>query len=290
MTANDTPTWLDEAFASYQPSSMSTATWERFRADAFELVRQLSPNDARAARKCLSRLTVFLADLVGARPEATLDDLLTREQVQGHLQRALADGAAGKTIENRQGTLNAMLRVKCGGPQPRQTARGPERRLVPHTVAELRTAAAAALADGRPAGADFARMVACVLGGVSLPSRTDDRKVEMADDGKGVTVNGQRFDNAGLPAVPTGELRFADVERGRAFAQRELGFRLDLRRAALTALVVQVASQPAVEVLTLPDVGRDRLTAAAAACDPADQDAVRRLLRAAALPSAAVSG
>ena len=57
------------------------------------------------------------------------------------------------------------------------------------------------------------------------------------------------------------------MEHGRAFARREFDFRLDLRRAALTALAVQVCHRPGLEVLSLGDVGRDRLTAAAAACE-----------------------
>lgn len=290
MTTNDTPTWLDEALASYQPSSMTSATWERFRVDACVMVRQLSPADPRAARKCLSRLTVFLADLADARPEATLDDLLTREQVQGHLQRALADGAAGKTIENRQGTLNALLRVKHGTPPPVRARRAPERRLQPHSPSELLEAAAAALATGAAAGADFARTVACVLAGVALRTRTDDRLVEIVNDAGGLSVDGRPLDVPELAGVPSGELRFDDVERGRAFARREFDFRLDLRRAALTALTVQVRSRPALEVLALGDVGRDRLTAAAATCEPADPAALRDVLRTATLPTAVVGG
>jgi hypothetical protein len=290
MTTHDTPTWLDEALASYQPSSMTPATWERFRVDASALVRHLSPADPRAARKCLSRLTVFLADVADARPEATLDDLLTREQVQGHLGRALADGATSGTIVNRQGTLNALLRVKHGTPPPVRAERAPERRLQPHSPGELLEAAAAALATGAAAGADFARAVACVLAGVALPTRTDDRRIELVNDAGELSVDGHPLDAPELADLPSDGVRSAEVERGRGFARREFDFRLDLRRAALTALTVQVRSRPALEVLTLADVGRDRLTAAAAACEPADPAVLREVLRTATLPTAVVGG
>jgi len=289
MATHETPTWLDEALASYQPSAMAPSTWERFRVDACALVRQLAPPDARAARKCLSRLTVFLADLVTVRPEATLDDLLTREDVRGHLQRALAQGAAGKTIENRQGTLNALLRAKHGTPQPARSGRSPERRLQPHSASELLEAAAAALDADAAAGADFARAVACVLAGIALPTRTDDRLVEVINEAGELSVDGQPLDAPELAGLPSGGLRFAEMEAGRAFARREVGFRLDLRRAALTALTEQVRTQPAREVLTLADVGRDRLTAAAARCELTDAAALRDVLRAARLPTVVVS-
>jgi hypothetical protein len=233
MPTNNSPTWLDEALASYQPTSLTPATWERFRVDACTLVRQLAPADGRSARNLLSRLAAFLADVAAARPEARLHDLLTRDQVEGHLARA--PGEVG-TILNRRVALNGFLRAQHGLVRRRPVTRPAGDGLLPYTVAELLAAATAALDHGHADGADFARSVACALSGVPLPTRTCDHLVEVVTDDAGVKVNQQRLNDAELLGLPSGELRAVDVDRGRRFADRQFGFKLDARRTALTYL------------------------------------------------------
>ena len=281
MPTNDSSTWLDEALASYQPNSMTPAMWERFRVDACTLVRQLAPADERAARHYLSRLAAFLADAAAARPEARLHDLLTRDQVEGHLARA--PGAVG-TLRNRQGALNGLLRAQLGVPRRRPGSPPTGGRLQPYSVEELLVAATAALGHGHPDGADFARSVACVLSGVPLPTRTCDHLVGVVTDDAGVWVNQQLLEVTELCGVPSGEIRAVDVERGRRFADRHLGFELDARRGALTYLTEQVRTRPAIEVLALTKAGRDRLNTAITSCGRPDTTSMRDLLRGAALP------
>lgn len=87
MHTRDSGSGLDAALASYQPTSLPAATSARLGDDAVALVGRRD-HDEFSVRKVLSQLAAFLADRSHARPEPTRADLLTREQVAGHLQRA----------------------------------------------------------------------------------------------------------------------------------------------------------------------------------------------------------
>lgn len=277
MQTNDTDSGLGEALASYQPTSMPAATWARFRDDAVALASRLGLDES-SARRALSRLALFLADLADARPEATLDELLTPDQVAGYLKRVRADGIAAQTLQNRQGTLNRLPRLRAGKAPAR--ARQPERHLSPYPMGELHRALAGAADNGCSAAVDFARSLLAGMTGARLPRRRGPSMVRVGVDGRIVTVDANVWVAPESLALPTsGTLDAAAVERGRAWAGEALGFRLDLRRLALTELTEAVRVRPAVDVLRRDGVGRDRLTAAVTAIGDVPQDQLRRCLR-----------
>lgn len=278
MKSNTTPSWLGEALASYQPSSISSTVWARFRPELAVLLARMNVRDERDARRILTRVAAFLGDLTRSRPEASLTDLLTRDQVEGHLQRALADGLSASTVRNRQGTLNALLRAQAG--QRPHANREAEQHLTPYELDELLTVMDAAATDGGPAAADLARTIASALAGQPVPTRRTRDRVMVEVDGRTVSVHGGSRDfpdDVDLPG--SGSLDHAGVQRGRDWARRSLGFRLDIRRLSLTHLTELVAAQPAVDVLRLDGVGRDRLTAAVAAASLPSAARIRQYLR-----------
>jgi hypothetical protein len=280
MATDPDVSWLDEALASYRPQLLSPAVWGRFRPDAETLVRRLDLPDVNAARKCLSRLVVYLADMVESRPEADLAALLTRDQVAGHLQRALAAGAARSTVENRQGTLNAMLREVHGAAQPRRARRRPEPHLQPHRLDEVVRAASAADRSTAPGAADLVRVLVCGLAGVALPTRSRPPSVEVSVlDGQIRVADAETVVPAALPLPAAGTVDVAAVERARRWAARHTALTLDVRRLELTRLTEIVGTRPAVVVLAMAGMGRDRLTAAVAAAGPFPEAEVRELLR-----------
>lgn len=279
MQIHGTDSGLGEAFASYQPKSIPASVWDRLRPEAFALVAQLDL-DEFSARKALSRLAAFLADLAEVRPDATISDLLTREQVEGHLERAKASGVAPGTLQNRQGTLNGLLRIVHGEP-PASPARQPESHLAPHARDELLRLVSAASRDGGRDAIGFARTVLCGLAGHPLPGKGET--VEVSVRGHEVLVGEHEFILTDVGEMPgSGQLAYADISRGRRWARELFGFRLDLRRLSLRHLADLVATFGALEVLQLPGAGRDRLTAAVAAAPEVDEATYRGLLRGAA--------
>lgn len=269
---------LGEALASYQPTSISNELWDRFRADAIGLVVQLHNPSTHAATKRLSRLVVFLADVAPARPEASLADLLTREQIDGFLQRAAASGTSAGTVENYRAALNALLAVREGRVHRQPARRKHEPHLEPYTEAELiRWLAAAATAPSVAAGA-FARLVGCVLAGVELPVAGEELEVEVAAGS--IEVCGLVWTApVGLALPASGGLSEAEVAAGRRWAHRALQLRVDVRRLNLTALTMLAGSHPAVALLARPGLGRDRLTAVMRAAARPDAAATKAWLR-----------
>lgn len=271
---------LGEALASYQPTSMSDALWGRFRDNAIDLVLRLDHRSDVAARRSLSLLVMFLADVAPSRPNAELADLLTKSQVEGYLERCLASGGAPGTVENRQGALNALLRAAEGRPPARQR-RSTESHLEPHAWSELEDVVIAAMHDGSEQAVCLARTILCAMTGHPLPRQSAPDPVAVEVTGRTVTVNGHRWRAPAELALPSsGHLDHTGVERGRRWGRRSgVGFRLDRRRIVLTYITHVVATQPAAVALQLPGVGRDRLTAATAAAErpcPAVQKALLR--------------
>ncbi len=269
---------LGEALASYQPKSMSASTWERFHDDAVAAVLRLKPTDDRRGRALLSRLATFLADVAAERPTACLGDLLTREQVDGHLQRALDANLSSGTVQNRQGALNALLRSRGGGRAPK--ARKPERHLAPYSRAEIDRVLATALAEGSTAPVDLARTLVCGLAAHPIPTERQPAAVKVHVVGRTVSVGDCSWPAPhGVELPPTGELDGAAVQRGRTWAATHLNFSVDLRRLALTELVEAVRVQPAIVVLRRDGVGRDRLSTAVAAVGELAGEQLREVLR-----------
>ena len=287
MSIDNTDARLGEAFASYQPQSLQPAVWARFRDDAKALVLRLRPSTDRQVTNYLSRLAVFLADVAPTRPDARLEDLLTPEYVAGHLQRARAAGAADGTVENRQGTLNALLRATHG--RRRQSPRPAPTRIEPYAPGQVRGLLTAAVEDGSDDAADFARAVVVACIGLRLPNTRRNIRLDVEIDGATVRVAGQqiRFSKA-VTLPPGGMVDRYSVQRGRAWAKSTLGVVLDVRRIDLARLCEQVPSVPAVAVVGVSGIGREWLTDAAAAAEPVGDDQLRAVLRAVQVePSAA---
>lgn len=254
-------TGLGEAFASYQPKCMDAATWERYRHDA-EVVVRLLPlrDDPELVAKYLSRLARFLADFPSARPEATVQELLTTAHVAGFLARLVADGTPSGTVLNLQGTLNALLAALAG--QPVETGpRGPERHRLPYDRRMLAQAVAVASDDAGPDGLVFVAAVAHGLATGHLPTRTRPDTVDVDVDGRQVRLDVDA------------------VERARRWGKKRGGVSLDVHRLRATRMVTLIEQEPAAEVLRLPDAGRDVVTAAAGAAARPDAATVRTLLR-----------
>ena len=268
---------LGEAISSYQPKVLDEQQWARFRDDALAMVVQLRhPHPHRAIQR-LSHLAVYLADVGDTEPEASLAQLLTRERVDGHLQRA-AEQLTGSTLGNRRAALNNFLKVKAGRPHGQPPRRKHEPHLEPYSEAEMIRLLAAASTDPCQAAAALARTIGCVLAGVELPSGGDELDVDV-EDGQ-IEVSGLVWTApVGLPLPTSGGLGKADVEAGRRWARTTLEVRLDLRRLNLTSLTLLAATRPALVLLTRPGLGRDRLTALMRAAARPDDATTKRWLR-----------
>jgi len=249
---------LGEAISSYQPKVLSARQWARFRDDALAMVVQLHHPSPHRAIQRLSHLAAFLADVGQARPEASSDELLDREQVDGYLARCVGQVSVS-VLGNRQAALNNFLKVDAGIPHRQPARREREPHLEPYSEAEMIRLLAAASTDPCQAAAAFARTIGCVLAGVELPSGGDELEVDV-EDGQ-IEVSGLVWTApVGLPMPTSGGLSEADVEVGRRWARTTLEVRLDLRRLNLTSLTLLAATRPALVLLTRPGLGRDRLT------------------------------
>ena len=279
MATSTMDSGLGEALSSYQPKLLSSEMWGRFREDAIGLVVQLrNPSTHRAIQR-LSRLAAFLADVAPTRPEATLADLLTREQIDGFLQRQRAAGTASGTVDNYRAALNALLSVREGRVHRQPARRQQESHLAPYGEAKLIRLIAAGTDDGSVDALALARTAATVLAGVRLPRNGQRLTVETEVEGGVVQVAGRQWvAPRGLPLPPSGELDAAGVAAGRGWARAVLDQRLGFRELELTAITTLVETSPATATLRLKGVGRDRLTAAtAAAARPSDEEVVALL-------------
>ena len=278
MATTNPMTGLGEALASYQPKLLSPQLWARFRDDAVGLVVQLrNPSTQRAIQR-LSRLAAFLADVAPTRPEAGLSDLLTREQIDGFLQRAVADGCSVSTLQEYRGTLNALLAVREDRVHRQPARRRQASHLAAYDEAKLIRLMASATADGSPQALALARTLTTVLAGVRLPR--DSRQLEIETNDGVATVAGRRWvAPAGLPLPPSGPLDAAGVAAGRRWARSVLDERLGIRELELTAITTLVETSPATAALQLDGVGRNRLTAATAASARPSDAQVAALLR-----------
>lgn len=276
MHTDTSDSGLDAALASYQPTSMSPATWARFRDDALALVERLDHLEPSTARTAMSRLVAFLADLAEVHPNASLRDLLTPEQVAGYLRREKEAGAPTGTVENRQGTLNGFLRA-LEGDAAQAPSRSPASRLAPYDRDRMLRLVSVAAAEGSDAAADFARTVLCALVGHRV-SRSQPVRVEV-DGARVSTARNVGTFGDGLALPDSGTVDAGAIDRGREWADEVHGFRFDLRRLVLTHIAEVVATRPAVEALSLDGVGRDRLTAAVTAAPIPGVAEVRELLR-----------
>lgn len=104
-----TPTGLGEAFASYQPSTIDPETWQRLRPEFVSRFTEAGFEDWKTARPHVCRTAVFMADVLKAEPDATLQEALVKHRVEGYLERCKASGESPGTVLNRQGTLNRLL-------------------------------------------------------------------------------------------------------------------------------------------------------------------------------------
>lgn len=278
MATTNHDSGLGEALASYQPKLLEPAVWDRFRDDAIALVVQLQHASTNRAIQRLSALCAFLADVVPGRPETDLAGLLSREDVDGFLARATTRGVARSTVDNYRAALNALLKVKEGRVHRQPARRKVKPHLAPYGEAELIRLLAAGAADATSGGAALARTLGCVLAGVGLPGDGQTLQVDVTDTV--ITVAGRVWcAPAGLVLPASGPVDSDTVACGRAWAGKELEVRLDLRRLELTAITALVTEGSAVEVLRLPGLGRDRLTAAVKAAGRPTNARVKELLR-----------
>ena len=268
---------LGEAISSYQPKVLSTRQWARFRDDALAMVVQLQNPSAHRAIQRLSHLAAFLADVADTWPEASLDELLDRPRVDGHLSRC--DGQMSPSVlANRRAALNNFLKVKAGTLRVQPPRREREPHLEPYSEAEMIRLLAASSTDPSTGAGALARTIGCVLAGVELPSGGDELDVDV-EDGR-IEVSGLVWTApVGLPMPASGGLTRTDVDAGRRWARKHLQVRLDVRRLDLTALTLLAATRPALVLLTRPGLGRDRLTALMSAASRPDDAATKRWLR-----------
>ena len=278
MEITNSDSGLGVALASYQPTSMPPETWGRFRADAIALVSQLQLPNEREARRCMSRLALFLADFAEVRPDATLAELLTREHVDGFLHRLKATDMVVATVRNVQGSLNRLLRAAHGERQ--HAPRAPRKGLTPYPVDEIHGALAAACAAPDREAADLARTLACALAGHPVPTREYPASVDVVVTERQVTAGDDATSlPAHVPAPTSGVVDGQAVERARTWARTRLGWTLDARRLALTQLVEVVCIRPWAELVGQPGVGHRRLDAALAVIPAASDEELRGWLR-----------
>ena len=268
---------LGEAVSSYQPKVLTEAQWARFRDDAIAMVLQMRHSSSHRAIQRLSHLCLFLADVADGEPDASLAELLSRDRVDGYLDRA--DGqVAASTLQNRQAALNNFLKVSAGAALAQPSRRKTEPHLEPYSEAELIRLLAAASSDPSTAGAAFARTIGCVLAGVGLPA--DGEQVEVAVTGGCIEVEGRVWTApVGLPMPAGGTVTRPEVDRGRRWARTTLEVAVDLRRLELSAMTQLAGSASAVELLARPDLGRDRLTVVMRAAVRPDEATVKGWLR-----------
>lgn len=285
MATEPAASGLGEALASYQPRSMTPATWARFRDSAIALTLQVVPTSGRHRVVCLGHLTLFLADLAETRPDADLADLLTRDQVAGYLRRLRQQGLAPSTLRARQNALNRFLAGGDDSPGATPSSSTPTQ---PYDTAELRAMLREAVADGSRAALDFARLVLCGLSGHRIPP--DPTQADLTITGVTVFVDGVAASvPTDVPLPPDGRLDPAATRRARRWSMRRLGFNLELRRLRCNVVDAVVASRPAVEVLRCESIGQEALTASVRRLE-VDQAALASCLRDPDITPGTVSG
>lgn len=272
------PPGLGEALARVKPKSLDPALWARLREEALAAILATRPRDPQAAKRRLSQLCAFLADVAPTRPDRSLAELVTREEVEGHLKRAADDGASRSQFNNRRATLNAIHGALNGLPPPRYRRREEPHRRGYHPD-EVTAMLALADDDASPGAQAFSRMVVCALAGVAR----GDAAVQIASDGHlVVTADGARE----VPGYVRGSASMAgplnsDVRRAaRRWVNSRPDVIVDARRLDITGLAWLATNLPAIGFLRL-SVGRDRFTAAMDHTEPLSAEGTRVALRSA---------